>query len=303
MGKRCLALGLLLSFVACSSMSPGPAENSRVVTEAGNAPLKKKILLLKFLNRSPYTNPELIEQAYSDIRSVARRTPDVVLIEETALEGNPSVTFDGLTYDLKTIYDRSRALGISGVILGAIEDLQVEKEGEESGLFRTSQYQVTAQVRFQLMDTSSEREVAGQLSTGKVSESHTFLFGRREVDTTELTKGTEAVSKALEQPLANFSSSIRRLGWVGRVAKIELHRYYINAGEETGLTKGQLLKVFADSMPVNDPKTGLLIGLAPGRFKGMLRVIDFMGKDGAVATLHSGADIREQDRVETFSPR
>jgi len=301
MGKLLPVLVLSLFWVSCASLW-GPEEPSAtpVVQEES---IKKKILLLRFLNRSPYTNTELAEQAYNDIKSEARRTADVILVTEEELGNDANWTLDGLSYDLKTIYERARAMGISGIILGAIEDIQVEKEGEESGIFRSSTYQVQASVRFQLMDVGSEREVAGETSEGRVVETKTSLFGRRDPESAELERGTEAVSKALERPLASLEASVRRLGWVGRIAKIELHRYYINAGEETGISKGQLLKVFGDPFPINDAKTGIFVGMAPGRFKGLLKVIDFMGKDGAVATLHSGADIREMDRVEVFSPR
>lgn len=301
---RFLALGALaLLWTACGSMPPAQTQEGTLVPVVEEEVIKKKILVLHFLNRSPYTNAELTDQVYNDIKSAARHTSDVILMTEEEVAQGGNLTFDGLSYDLKTIYERCRALGISGVVMGAIEDIQVEKQGEESGLFRTSTFQVSAQVRFQLMDVMSEREIAGEVGQGSIQESSTSLFGRRDTDSAELARGTEAVTKALERPLANFSAAVKRLGWVGRIAKIEMHRYYINAGEETGLTKGQLLKVLGDPFPINDTKTGTLIGMAPGRFKGLLRVIDFMGKDGAVATLHSGADIRELDRVEVFTPR
>jgi len=302
MGKFLALLGLALLWTSCGTFTP-------ITEEAAPAPIvqeeviKKKILVLHFLNRSPYTNPELSDQVYSDVKSAARAISDVILMTEEEVAQGANLTFDGLSYDLKTIYERCRALGISGVVMGAIEDIQVEKQGEESGLFRTSTYQVSAQVRFQLMDVMSEREIAGELGQGSIQESSTSLFGRRQTDSAELARGTEAITKALERPLASFAAGVKRLGWVGRIAKIEMHRYYINAGEETGLSKGQLLKVLGDPFPISDTKTGTHIGMAPGRFKGILRVIDFMGKDGAVATLHSGADIRELDRVEVFTPR
>jgi hypothetical protein len=42
--------------------------------------------------------------------------------------------------------------------------------------------------------------------------------------------------------------------------------------------------------------------MAPGRFKGFLKVVDFFGEDGAIAIVHSGAGFQEKDRVEAYFP-
>jgi hypothetical protein len=41
--------------------------------------------------------------------------------------------------------------------------------------------------------------------------------------------------------------------------------------------------------------------VAPGPFKGILKVVDYFGGDGAVAVIHSGAGFRERDRVEMLA--
>ena len=100
----------------------------------------------------------------------------------------------------------------------------------------------------------------------------------------------------------SFTVQAKKIAWVGRIAKIDLHRYYINAGEETGLSVGQLLKVVGEGFPIRDNASGVNLGTAPGRFKGLLKVVEFMGKDAAVAVLHSGGGFREQDSIELYSP-
>ncbi|MBI1861876.1 MAG: hypothetical protein HYR96_13260 [Deltaproteobacteria bacterium] len=110
-----------------------------------------------------------------------------------------------------------------------------------------------------------------------------------------------AAARALEKPLKDLDQHLARLGWSGRIAKIDFQRYYINAGEVSGLSRGQLLKVYAEGPPIFDPETNAFIGKAPGTFKGVLRIIDFFGRDGAVAVVHSGGNFREKDRIEAFN--
>ena len=74
------------------------------------------------------------------------------------------------------------------------------------------------------------------------------------------------------------------------------------AGEMSGISRGQLLKVFGDGEPVTDLASQQFLGMAPGRFKGILKVVDYFGMDGAIAVIHSGAGFKEKDRVEIYSP-
>ena len=110
-----------------------------------------------------------------------------------------------------------------------------------------------------------------------------------------------AAARALDKPLKELDQHLARLGWSGRIAKIDFQRYYINAGEVSGLSRGQLLKVYGEGPPIFDPESNIFIGKAPGTFKGVLRIIDFFGRDGAVAVLHSGGNFKEKDRIEAFN--
>ena len=105
-----------------------------------------------------------------------------------------------------------------------------------------------------------------------------------------------AVRKAIPRILAVSS----KLDWVGRVAKIVGTKIYINAGRNSGLNIGDILKVMSEGEEIFDPETGALIGVSKGTVKGTIEVIDYFGADGAVAVLHSGGSVHENDFIQLY---
>ncbi len=302
--KASLFAVLCLVCVSCSLFRPNADDTAATAVQAqadaASAVVKKKILVLKFLNHSAYGGEELAAKATADTRNAVLAVTDTVLVPEG--EGPPDEGPDALDYNRKSVEEWARAHGVAGIVLGAIEDLQIQESGEDVGLFRARYHTVNATVRVQLIEVGSDRELMSEQSSAEVMEEHTEFLGGRSPESYDAERGKGAVSKALTRSLASLPAQVRKIAWVGRIAKVDLHRYYINAGEESGLTLGQLLKVYGEGVPVIDPKSGTFLGTARGRFKGLLKVIDHFGGDGAVATLHSGGGFREQDRVEIFSP-
>jgi len=77
-------------------------------------------------------------------------------------------------------------------------------------------------------------------------------------------------------------------------------RIFLNVGRISGVQVGDLLRVTEEGEEVFDPQTGVFIGKSPGRLKGTLEVTSYFGQDGSIAVLHSGANFKENDRVEQY---
>lgn len=105
-----------------------------------------------------------------------------------------------------------------------------------------------------------------------------------------------AIRKSVPKILAIGS----KLDWVGRVARIIGSKIYINAGRNSGIQIGDVLKVLTQGSEIYDPETGALIGVSEGEVKGTLEIIDYFGADGSLATLHSGGSVAEGDYVQLY---
>jgi hypothetical protein len=304
--RSALFLFLLTVMTSCSIFNPvelHPEAPAASTTPDGNPILRRKILLLQPLNRTGYADAELARQVMTEIRSATLRLPDVALVEEEEIEGHEDFATDDSAYNYRGIFAKARAYGVSGVLASSLEDLSIDVTGGTTGLWRTQTFTASATVKIELFDAVTERNLMTREAVEQASdEKSRFFWDHTENRAEELARGKLAVGRAAAKALASLSDSARRIAWYGRIAKVDLHRYYVNAGEASGISIGQLLKVFDESKAITDPQTGRLIGMAPGHFKGILKVIDHFGTDGAVAVVHSGGGFRELDRVEVYSP-
>ena len=307
----CLAMASLFLLSGCGSLfTPTDDEKplsdpnkvaSNNTTEEANKPRRKRLIVLPFLNKSRHGGDELANHARDIVYNSLVGSQEYQLVPNVEIEGWESFINDLGEYDFRKIYDKARGFAISGVVGGVIEDVIVRETGDETGLFRSRQFAVGARLRLKLFDANTERELMSRLTSADVIEERTEFFNTRKITNYDPERGKVAVQKALEKVVGVIPQYARKIAWSGRIAKVDMHRYYITAGETSGIPKGQLLKVFDDGQPIYDPDTKLLVGVAPGRFKGLLKVVDHFGDDGSVAVVHSGGGFKERDRVEIFS--
>lgn len=281
--------------------SNGPPRYSWEINEAVKNSVKKKIAIINFHNRSQYGGKELGEHAAKSVQDGISKLPDFVMISEEELNPEGNLLFQDGKYNMKAIFEKARSHGCSAVVTGAIDDVRIQERGDEVGLFRTRYHSITAKVKIQLYDATNEKLLVSKTSTAEALEEHTRFLASQTVETYDANRAEGAVAKAIDKLVPSFSQYAKRISWVGKILKIEMNRFFINAGEPTGINPGQLLKVFGPSQPIVDDESQQFIGMAPGRFKGILKVVDYFGTDGSIAVLHAGAGFQEKDRVEIYS--
>lgn len=263
---------------------------------------RKKILIPRILNKSRYGGEELAVLTTLKTREYLTNYNKEFIFTSHEEMGNTESFIDAVgDYNIPSLFKKARALGMNGIIVGSIQDLGINEASDDTGIFRSKVYSVQANVKLQLFDVTNEKELLNQSATAEISEEHLEYFLNRTSTTYDPERGHLSVFKALEKILPLIPRYARKIAWTGTVAKVEVNRIYITAGELSGIPKGQLLKVYGDSVPVYEPGSSRLLGTAPGRFKGVLRIIEHFGNDGSIAVVHSGGGFREKDRVELFT--
>jgi len=256
--------------------------------------LKKRILVLKLQNKTPYGGETLSAETAAVLKEHVSRISQFIVVSAEELAEIDSNFGDPLL-DPKPLLEKARAFGIHAVVMGSIEELALRSRGDEVGIFRSRIHSVSATIKLRIVDSASGREVLSRSFTGETTEEHVYFFGSPPQETLDTQRSIGCVSKALEKLKPMLPAVAEAVAWEGHIARIDLHRYYINSGELSGLRRGHLLKV-------NENSSGLLLGKTSGRIKGFLRVVDYFGKDGAVANVLSGSGFREKDRVQLYIP-
>ncbi len=307
-----ISLGILLSLSGCSS---GPniltepkdvtaekkAEDGATHLSSIDPVLRKRILVLPFINRSDHQDESLIRTALFNVQQAVANSPELLLVKESELEDPESLYSAGGEYHYRKVFEQAKRAAATGVIVGRIEEISILEPDEDTGVLGAKERSATARVHFQLFDVGTEKEVFARTASADVKQERMPWLDVRSPNS-EPEEGKEAVARALKKILDRFPSIARKLAWQGRIARVDLNRFYVTGGEQTGLRTGQLLRVYESGSTVTDPATGNAMGLAPGRFKGLLKVTQTFGPDASVAVLHTGAGFREDDRVEIHNP-
>jgi len=264
--------------------------------------LRKRVLVLPFQNYSPLGGEELAKHATDEMKNRISGLNEFILVPETEVQDYQSLLSSTGEPDLKKTVEKARDYGIVAVVMGTIKDVSIKERGNNVGIFKTRYNTVKTAVQVKVFDVLTQKITLDKDTSSELTSESTQVFGQRTPASIQSAQAEGAVSQAIDQMIPQFLSEAQRIGWTGRIAKIDMHRYYINAGERSGVTRNQLLRVFGEAEPVVDRESGLVIGMAPGRFKGFLKVVDFFGEDGAIAVIHSGAGFLEKDRVESYVP-
>jgi hypothetical protein len=266
-------------------------------------PIRKKIALLSFFNEAPFGGDDLAVQATEEFRREISRSRDY-LVDPSAAQifGTSKEIYSGGGVKLAQLTRKAKMAGVNLVVFGRITDARIRQASDEIGFVRKTKALAETKVEIKVFDVVSSKELMSDTVDGSVHDDN-FRFYVTE----------EEENLAYRQDLLRYSTRVAvrkflprliqiggKLDWTGRVAKIIGTKIYVNAGRDSGINIGDILKVITEGQDIYDPETGALIGVSKGDVKGTLEVSDYFGPDGAIAILHSGGSVTEGDFVQLY---
>lgn len=265
--------------------------------------IKKKVVLLPFYNESPFGKEDLAITATEEMRRELASTRDYSIDNEAgAMFGTSKQIYTGGGLRLNELARKAKMSGVNLVIYGRIVDARVRQKADEIGIVRKTNSFAEATVEVRVYDIHTQKEVYAEKMNGNVSDSnYKFFMSDRDQS---LSYRQDLLRYTVKLAMRRFIPEMHKIGnkleWTGRVAKIIGNNIYINAGRESGLNVGDILKVVTEGQEIYDPETGALVGISKGEVKGTLEILDFFGPDGAVSILHSGGSVTEGDFVQLY---
>lgn len=297
---------IILFFFSCSqNVITRDREGHRKTTNNPQDfnPIRKKVALLNFFNESPYGGDDLGIVASEELRRELSRTGEFI-VDPMAMRmfGSSKEVYAGGGVKLVQLSRQAKMEGINLVIFGRIVEARVRQKKDEIGFVRETKSFTEAKVEIRVFDTNSNKEIFTETLTGHADD-NTYKFFMEDQEEAHLERQDllrYGVRVAVRRSIPNIVKISQKLSWVGRVAKIQGAKIYINAGRISGIQIGDILKVMTEGEEVYDPETGALMGVASGNLKGTVEVVDFFGPDGAIAILHSGGSVLEGDFVQLY---
>ena len=306
---------VLISFVLLGSCSliQRRSDNSNVSSvPEKNLPFegqvespRKRVLVLPFIDTSGIKSGQgthstaASQGARSSLISWLNSTERFVVISPEDFPKDLNQFLSNFQYDLEAIAKIAHGMGIAAVVEGKILEMRGHKIGSSVGVFSKQGVRMEGTIQIRAFAAKNGKEILNVTRDGAAEATTGRNGSTRDLMDDPNLVGDVAV-KAFKTTVKQLAMAIDKLNWEGRIALIKGDQYYINAGRLSGLQIGDILKATEDSEEVYDPETGAFIGHVPGRMKGTLELVSYFGKDGAIAVLHSGAGITENDRVELY---
>ncbi len=292
--KRWLSfLSLLLLFQSCSLplIRRDQKGRQRIAPRPDFNPVKKKIAVLPFENEAPVGGDDLAIFAQAELSKELAKIQDFKIDPASSKLFGPSrEIYSSAGSKLNQLARTAKLAGVHLIVFGRIARARVRQKKDSIGLVRSTKAIADASIEIRVYDVHSGQEVFSQKVESAVDDK-TFRFALSDAEDNMAYRRDllrYAAQKAVRQVIPALAEIGRKLSWIGRVAKIIGNKIYLNAGRQSGLFVGDIIKVVTEGQEIYDPESGALIGISQGETKGTLEVTDFFGPDGAVSILHSG---------------
>lgn len=307
--KIIIALMSLVSLIGCSVIHTKDRGSNVKVRDTSFAArkgseLKKRVTILPFINLSSYKSPTFTEEARAYFITQVQKADEMVITDVSSLGVDKLESYQsGNGYNYQELAKKIRASGVHAIVVGTIKDLRTGKKGDSVGLFRKIKAEVRAVVELQVIAVRSGQVMITEMREADLSETQTRVAERAFKDA-DLQDNPDAVQfvveTAFEKTIPPLIDSLKRFSWEGRVALVKGERVYLNAGRQSGLQLGDVLRIVEQQEEVFDPQNDKFIGNIKGRMKGTVEVVSYFGEDGAVTVIHSGSGFKENDLVEFY---
>lgn len=263
---------------------------------------KKRVTVFNFSNESPVGLSDFGRFAAEELRSEFKSAGKILLSKDVRLLKDTRDFVNGSNVRVPELVREGRQLGTGAIVVGRISKLVFRQTGDDVGLFREKESLAAAEIEVKVFDVSGAREILGVTRVGEASQKLFPLFQNAKLESPEFRKELleGAIKDAIKQLVPEITKRVEKLTWQGRIARIVGQRVYLNAGREAGILRGDVLRVVTAGEEVYDPDSGAFLGETRGHLKGTLEIVDFLGDDASVASIHSGGNFKEGDLVKLY---
>lgn len=275
---------------------------------------KKRVLALAFENLTPFgKRPGTVGGVEADPYGAFGAD---VLLRELSNTGRAIIPFDtkptatsqeffvGEKVKVSQLAREARRMNVNIIVIGRIHRIRYRQKGDPVGFLRKRESLAQLDLEVRVYDVTEAKELLAHRQVFESTASKINLFDTNESvsDTAEAREELvkDALGEGARQLAKMLARALDKVAWEGRIAKIQGAYIYINAGKRSGISLGDILKVITLGDDVYDPVTGAYMGKSRGQVKGTLEVIDYMGDDGAVTKVHSGAAFSLDDIVQLY---
>jgi hypothetical protein len=230
--------------------------------------MKRRILVLPLSDQTNYKDEHLNELATKRLITRLENSGVIICMEPRSIKDEDDFLTPQAMNDLNEIH------GVQAVVGGTLSDVYISTSRADSRDEREVSM-AACKISLDVYNTDTAK-ILRQLNAR-----NPFSLSRERGDMSSERAKVKAIDLAIELLADDLLRVILGLDWHARIASINSDKIYLNAGQLSGLQKGDVLEIYSPGDQIIDKTTNLPLGKTKGNYKGELEVSEVFGVDAS----------------------
>lgn len=281
-----LAVVMMLFVYACAPSKSIKMEHTTTVKETEKVSSKyigpkRRIGVVEFENKTAYGQRRLGQAASDILVTELVKSGRFIVVERDKIDKimeEQRFQQQGLV-DPQTAVKVGQILGLEAIVVGAVTEFGVRKEGADYLLAQSKQQVAEVNVDIRVIDVQTGQVILADSGKGITKSSKATFLGMGTKGGYDETLEGEALRAAIVKFVDNISNQLNKRPWSTTIADAYGDEIYINAGSNSNIEIGLKLSCFSLGKEIRDPKSNLVIGYRE-EYLGDFEVIRYCGDTG-----------------------
>jgi curli biogenesis system outer membrane secretion channel CsgG len=223
---------------------------------------KLRVGVVNFQNKTPSKVLGIGEAAADILGTILQKTDRFIVIPQQDVESILAQQRMGATGIINpdTAAQMGQILGLNAIVTGAVTAYSEAEEGSDYLVAKSKKQIARVTVDYRIVDTTTGVQIMADSGAGIYSKSVSRVLGMGSKAGYDPDLRDGALRDALNKAMVNMMQKLGTRKWNGRVAQVDGENLYINAGQKSGLSVGDRLKVFRPGKEIIDPVTKVKLG-------------------------------------------
>lgn len=242
---------------------------------------KRRIGVVEFENKSAYGQGRLGGAASDILITELVKSEKFIVVERSKMDKimqEQKLQTQGLT-DPQTAAKIGQIMGLEAIVVGAVSQFGVKKEGSDYLLAQSKQQVADVTVDIRVIDVQSGQVILADSGKGQAKSKKGSFLGMGTRGGYDETLEGEALRAAIVKFVDNISNQLNKRPWSAMIADYASDEIYINAGSASNLKEGVELSCYKQGKEIRDPKTNQILGYRE-EYLGDFEIIRFCGESG-----------------------
>jgi curli biogenesis system outer membrane secretion channel CsgG len=284
--KKYISFFIAFIIASCAPSKSIKMDNTTTVKETEKVEAKytgpkRRIGVVEFENKTAYGQNRLGQAASDILITELVKSGKFIVVERDKINKimeEQKFQQSGIV-DTQTAVKLGQILGLEAIVVGAVTEFGVKKEGSDYLLAQSKQQVAEVSVDIRVIDVQTGQIILADSGKGITKSKKASFLGMGTKGGYDETLEGEALRAAIVKFVDNISNQLNKKPWSATIADSYNDEIYINAGSNSNINIGLKLSCYKQGKEIRDPKSNLVIGYRE-EYLGDFEVVRYCGDSG-----------------------